>query len=148
MNIDEFKLLKNLPNKVIEKDLTFTQTVNPDVFKSEEKVINGLGLEVILTATYNDLLPSVVFNFRVIGNGAICRYCVNGTAHKDAITNIPTRNHKHSPKEDRCFIPHINLPYARNRTDLSISDFSDIEAIWQTVCIEAKIQHLGKIIKQ
>lgn len=146
MIIDEFKRLRDLPNKVISNDLTFTQTASPFIFRFDEKVFNALGYDVILTATYNDLLPSVVFNFRVVGNGAVCRYCVNGTVHKDEITGIPTRTHKHTPKQDGCF--NNNLPVANNRTDLTISNFSDVELIWETVCAEANIQHSGKVIKQ
>ena len=146
MIIDEFKRLRDLPNKVISDDLTFAQTASPFIFRFEEKVFNALGYDVILTATYNDSLPSVVFNFRVVGNGAVCRYCVNGAVHKDEITRIPTRTHKHTPKQDRCF--NNNLPVAHNRTDLSISDFSDVELIWETVCAEANIEHSGRVIKQ
>src|SRR5690242_8715260 len=102
MTIDEFKALRDLPDKVVTSDLIFTPTTNPTVFRSQLRV-NVLGLEIILDATYYDLNPSVVFNFRVIGNGAISRYCINHTPHKDFMTNIQSRTHKHKAKTDRCF---------------------------------------------
>lgn len=146
MTLDDFKALRDLPQKPVADDMVFAATSNPTIFRSELK-INLLGFDVVLDATYYDLTPSVVFNFRVIGNGAICRYCVNHTAHKDAASNLPTRTHKHSPRNDNCFNGQHNLPFANNRTDLVITDFEDIERIWQTICVEANIAYLGKVVK-
>lgn len=143
MTKDDFDQLRNLPNKIIQNDLEFVQSANPSVFRCEQKIDNNLGYEVILTGTYNELLPSVIFNFRVVGIGAICRYCVNGKLHKDAVTKKLSRTHKHSLKTENC--PNNNIPNARERLDLDIKTFSDIEGIWSKICNEAKIQHLGKV---
>ena len=146
MTINEFTALRDLPEKTVLTDLIFSQTINPDIFTSEIRV-NALGAEIVLNATYYDARPSIVFNFRVIGNDAICRYCVNHTEHKDAITKVKVRTHKHTPKNDNCFNGSNNLPYAYTRTDLQITDFSDVAGIWAIICREANIKHLGKVAK-
>ncbi len=145
MTIDDFNTLRDLPDKIVQTDLEFVQTRNPDVFRCEAVLGTFSGFEVKLTATYYDFNPSVVFNFRITGGHAICRYCVNHTEHPDRGSGKRDRTHKHTPEGDYCL--RNNVPYAWARNDLSITGFPDVQAIWDVICKEANIQHAGKIIK-
>lgn len=145
MTILEFEQLRDLPDKTLYGDITFSRGRNPDVFEAECRIDNQLGFELILNVKYNDLVPSVVFNFRVTTNGAICRYCVNGASHPDRRTGEQSRTHKHTPESDLCF--RQNLPKAKKRDDLSITSFDDVEKVWATIRDEAKIVHQGKVVR-
>lgn len=145
MTVDEFEQLRDLPGKVVTGDLEFLKTSNPDVFRCEMVLGSFQGHEVRLTASYYDHIPAVTFNFRVTGFKAVCRYCVNNTAHIDHVTGKKVRTHKHSPESDYCF--RNNLPRARERTDLDITDFADVQNIWDVICKDANILHSGKVIK-
>lgn len=141
----EFEELRDLPNKIIDSDVEFIAQPNGIVFKAECIVHNSLDYELKLHGTYNDNIGSLVFNFsEKNAGGAICRYCINGVSHKDAISNMLTKKHKHSLQTDRC--PSLNLPYARERKDLEISSAQDIQGIWERVCDEASIKHFGEIV--
>lgn len=146
MTVDEFKKLRDLQGKVVGDDLEFIATANPDVYLCDQTLGTFDGHEVKLTATYFKVIPSVVFVFRITGFKAVCRYCVNGKAHRDADTGVKVRTHKHTPHTDDCF--RQNLPIARERKDLAISDFKDVIATWLTICKEANIIHSGNVIQR
>jgi hypothetical protein len=138
MDRREFLELRNLPDKVIDGDIEFTSPaeVSPLLVFENIPVGNSLGLDVRLNGKYNPLLPSVVFNFRVITVGAVCRLEVNGTVHNGH------RNHKHSLhlEED----PRRNLPTnVHPRPDL---EGKTARQIWETLCREAHIRHNGRFV--
>jgi len=60
----------------------------------EIKVKTLIGYDLRLNGRYNPLVPSLVFNFRILDVGAICRYEVNSTEHNGS------RTHKHAPMEE------------------------------------------------
>jgi hypothetical protein len=146
MTRDEFEQLRDLPSKTIQGDIEFIPTAsNPDVLRFEERISNSLGLEVIVNGNYRKMIPSLTFNFRVTGIGAICRFDINSTLHPDANTMIPVRTHKHSLQADTC--PKDNLPHAVERTDLDLTlDDYIVERLWRQVCKEARIKHKGALI--
>jgi hypothetical protein len=143
MTRNEFEQLRDLPNKTVIGDIAFISTSNPAVLRAECRIDNSLNYDAILNATFNQLLPSLIFNFRIQSVGAICRFCINGVEHQDAITKQYVRNHKHSLQTENC--PTLNIPYAVERTDFDITS-QDIRDIWSKICLEANINHQGQII--
>lgn len=108
----EFERLRDLPGKKLFGNLVFasSETTSPVVTFDSIKIENSLDLPLRLNGRYNRLLPSVVFNFRIMGVGPICRVEVNSTMHRGS------RTHKHSLVEEDD--PRQNLPGIVDRPDL------------------------------
>src|SRR5207253_450862 len=128
MNRQEFEELRDLPDKTIVDDIVFTpnRQISTTLGVEHIQVINSLGLEVLLNASYIPDIPSVKFNFHVTGVGAICRLEVNGAVHKPA-----GRTHKHSVRTDSCVRKH--LPFADARPDLDFK-IQTLKQIWDILC--------------
>jgi hypothetical protein len=62
------------------------------------RVENSLGLDLRFNGKYYPLLPSVVFNFRILDVGPVCRVCVDGSMHNGS------RTHKHSLQSEEVFL--------------------------------------------
>lgn len=99
------------------------------------RVENSLGLEVRLNGKYNPLVPSVIFNFRILDVGPVCRVCVNGAVHNGS------RTHKHSLQKEED--PRVNLPYSESRPDL---EDKSPRAVWEDLCKRARIKHVGAFV--
>lgn len=138
MNRTQFEQLRDLPEKVIEGDIVFLPSKNiSTIFESERiEVENALGIALVLNCTYIPDISRLKFNFHVQGVGAICRIEVNGVVHGDA-----GRTHKHHLVKETC--PRKNLPEADARPDLDALAHSP-KAIWDKVCEQANIVHLGE----
>ena len=134
MTRQEFERLRDLPDKVIYADIHFSATAesSPVLIFDNVRVENSLGLDVRLNGKYNPLLPSVIFNFRILDVGPICRVCVNGNSHNGS------RTHKHSLEKEED--PRVNLPFSMARPDL---EGKSPRAVWDDLCRRAKIKHVG-----
>ena len=133
----EFETLRDLPGKKLFGDLVFasSEATSPVVTFDSVKIENALDLPLRLNGRYNRLLPSVVFNFRIMGVGPICRVEVNGTMHRGS------RTHKHSlVNEDD---PRQNLPSIVDRPDLVGKSAREV---WFVLCEQAKIEHVGQFV--
>jgi hypothetical protein len=135
MNRNEFKALRNLPDKRISADIRFElkQPTSPNLTFEDVVVENSLNYEVVLNGTFKPDIPSVTFNFVLRGTGPICRLCVNGTIHPGA-----GRTHKHDLRQDSD--PRNNLPAAVPRPEL---DGRNAKQIWETLLQQANIEHTG-----
>jgi hypothetical protein len=133
----EFENLRDLPDKTIVEDIQFGATgeTSPVLVFENVRVRNSLGLDLRLNGKYNPLVPSLVFNFRILDVGPICRLCINGTMHSG------TRTHKHSLESEED--PRRNLPIVVPRPDLQNLTPSQI---WDRLCAEAKINHVGQFV--
>jgi hypothetical protein len=137
MTRKEFEKLRDLPGKKVIGDLVFSaiEAASPILLFDSVRVENDLGIELRLNGRFNPLVPSICFNFRVMGLGPICRVEVNGAMHKG------TRTHKHSlVNEDD---PRLNLPNVVPRPDLV---GKSARAVWMILCQQAKIEHEGKFV--
>jgi hypothetical protein len=137
MNRTEFEQLRDLPDKAIEGDIVFIPSKNiSTILECEQvKVLNSLGINLILNCTYIPDIPRLKFNFHVQGVGPICRVEVNGIVHREV-----GRTHKHYLVKESC--PRKNLPEADPRPDLESLAHSP-KAIWDKVCEQANIVHVG-----
>jgi len=134
----EFLDLRDLPDKLIIDDIEFfeSQLCGPFLIFEGIKIQNSKGYDLRLNGRYNPLLPSIVYNFRILDVGAICRYEVNSTEHNGS------RTHKHALVEEDD--PRRNLPTrVTPRPDL---EGKTAKQVWDKVCQEAKIEHTGKFI--
>lgn len=131
----EFENLRDIVGKVIEGDIQYTAPgeCSPLLIFDNIHVQNSLGYDIRLNGKFNPLLPSIVFNFRILDVGPICRVEVNSTVHNG------TRTHKHSLWEEED--PRRNLP----SNVIARPDLEGLTAkkVWDKLCIEAKITHKG-----
>jgi hypothetical protein len=137
MTRKEFEKLRDLPGKRIIGDLVFSapETASPILLFDSIRVENDLNVELRLNGRFNPFLPSITYNFRVMGLGPICRVEVNGTMHRGA------RTHKHSlVNEDD---PRLNLPNTIARPDL---EGKTARAVWLILCVQANIEHEGLFV--
>lgn len=136
MERHEFEQLRNLPGKRITADITFVSMngMGPNLVFEQVIVENSLGWDVVLNGTYKPGIPAITFNFVLKKVGPICRVDVNGTIHGAA-----GRTHKHDlQREDD---PRLNLPTALPRPDLVGKSAKDV---WEILCKQANIMHVGK----
>jgi hypothetical protein len=134
----EFEQLRDVPDKLIAGDLSFSLKKNsrPLCILESVPVENTLGVDLLIGGHYNPELSKIVFTFHVRGVGPICRVCINGREHPGA-----GRTHKHDLiNEDD---PSGNLPHAVERPDLAKKAIHDA---WVTVCRQAKIEHQGNLV--
>lgn len=134
----EFLDLRDLPDKLIIDDIEFGGSVlhEPVLLFEGIKVQNSLGYDLRVSGKYNPLIPSIVYNFRILDVGAICRYEVNSTVHEG------TRTHKHALVEEED--PRRNLPTrVTPRPDL---EGKTAKQVWAKLCEEAKIKHTGRFL--
>ncbi|MDZ4802531.1 MAG: hypothetical protein SGI92_30600 [Bryobacteraceae bacterium] len=99
------------------------------------KVENSMGLDLRVNGKFNPLVPSIVYNFKVKGVGAICRVEVNNTMHGGA------RTHKHSLQNEED--PRRNLPATVARPDL---EGKSPREVWTILCRQANIVHVGEFV--
>lgn len=138
MTPQDFESLRSLPDKKIHGDIELrADPAHPTSYRADSvRVENAMGVDLRLNVTLKPDLPSVTFNFSVLGVGPICRLDINGTSHGDA-----GRTHKHEFEDEKD--PQRNLPNARPRTDL---EGASLEKAWDSLCEAAKIRHDGQII--
>ncbi|HEU0177354.1 MAG TPA: hypothetical protein VFV58_24075 [Blastocatellia bacterium] len=136
MNRREFEELRDMPDKEIIVDIAFVRKNATTLVFTDIKVKNSLGMELIVDGTFKPDIPAVKYNFTVQGIGPICRLEMNSTMHKDA-----GRTHKHDLQEESC--PRKNLPFAVARPD--IEELTP-KQIWEVLCRQANIKHVGKFI--
>lgn len=131
----EFENLRNLPDKKIFSDISFSEpeATSPVLIFENIQVDNSLSLDIRLNGKYNPIVDSLVFNFRVRGVGPICRLEINSTMHSGS------RTHKHAlVHEDD---PRRNLP--TNVTPRPELQGKLPAVIWRILCREARINHVG-----
>lgn len=135
VNRVEFEQLRDLPDKRIEGNVTFSQPKGskPVHIISPVAVQNSLGFDLVLQGSYNAEIKRLTIQFLVRGTGPICRFCINGRLHKEL-----GRTHKHDLHEEDD--PGRNLPTAVTRSELS---GKPLESVWKTICAQAKILHIG-----
>lgn len=138
MDHEEFKQLRDLPGKRISEDIVWSQPTDmkPNYVFERVNVENDLGWRVLVNGTFKPGIPSVTYNFQVVGVGPICRVTVNGVFHRGA-----GRTHKNDLRKESD--PRNNLPTAVARTDLE--DQSPAE-VWRDLCNRAKITHDGTFL--
>ncbi len=137
MDRSAFERFRDLPDKEIADDIVFKkENVNAMSFDNI-KVLNSMGIDLLLNGKYKPNIPSIRFNFYVRGIGPICRIEVNGSVHGES-----GRTHKHSLHKASC--PRRNLPYTEPRADL---ENRNSEEVWQIVCKQSKINHRGNFVK-
>jgi hypothetical protein len=133
----EFEKLRDLPGKKLVGDIVYTyaEATSPVATFDSMKIENSLDIPLRLSGKYNGLVPTIVFNFRIMGVGPICRVEVNSTMHKGS------RTHKHAlTTEDD---PRQNLPNVVNRPDLA---GKSARQVWMMLCEQANIEHVGQFI--
>jgi len=135
MNRAEFEQLRDLPDKRIEGNITFsTKKGSRPIHVIEPLAVqNSLGIDLVLQGSYNQEIKKLTLQFLVRGTGPVCRFCINGRRHRGL-----GRTHKHDLHEEDD--PARNLPTAVKRADLS---GPPLESVWRTVCEQAKIVHNG-----
>ncbi len=136
MNRTDFEALRNLPGKVIRRDIRFVKSVatSPALIAEGIEITNTGGVDARLNITINPEVGSKTFNVHVVGVGPICRLDVDGPAHRPA-----GRSHKHSLQNERC--PDRNLPDGvHDRQDLS---GKSVEELFVEFCTMAHISHAG-----
>lgn len=135
MDRELFEKLRDLPNKIIEGDISFQSDTRLIPNKVAENIIikNDLNINLKMNLRYNEEIHSKTINIVANGNSPICRLDVDGTAHKDQ-----GRSHKHSLLTARC--PARNLPNAISRSELSGKPF---QVIFKKFCHEANIDFKG-----
>lgn len=135
MNRVEFEQLRDLADKKIEGNVVFTNPkgAKPVRVITPIAVSNSLGIDLLLQGSYNPEINKLTIQFFVRGVGAICRFCINGRAHRDL-----GRTHKHDLRTEDD--PVKNIPNAVARPDLA-----DLRAsqLWKTICEQARITHEG-----
>jgi hypothetical protein len=132
----EFEELRDLPDKTITADIEFLPNKSVSTTLSfEVPVSNTTGYDLILNCSFVPDIPKLKLNFSIKGIGPICRIEVNGQVHRDA-----GRTHKHDLHNESC--PRQNLPNAVARPDLDLS-LSSPKDIWDLLCVEANITHIG-----
>jgi hypothetical protein len=136
MNRAEFEKLRDLTDKEINQNIIYRME-NPVTLSFDNvPVSNSLGIDLVLNGVIKPDIPQYKFNFQVRGIGPICRVEVNGRIHKPA-----GRTHKHDLQKESC--PRLNLPRAVARPDL---EAMSVEEVWEAICRQARIKHLGKLI--
>lgn len=136
MTRDDFEELRKLPGKFVSANINWGSEngMGPNLSFRDVHVFNTLGQPVILNGTYKPLLRAVTFNFVLRGTGPVCRVDVNGTIHRAA-----GRTHKHELRDPQD--PEANLPEAYPRPDLVGRSAREV---WEILCAQANINHIGK----
>jgi hypothetical protein len=131
----EFERLRDLPDKRIDRDVTFApkKGAQPLFVLEPVEVQNSLGVDLVLGGNYNPVIQRLTLNFSVRGLGPICRFCLNGRIHPGV-----GRTHKHDLYEEGD--PGNNLPHVTERADLLGMPLAEV---WRTVCLQARIEHGG-----
>lgn len=135
MNRAEFEQLRDLPDKRIEGNVTFSLKKNARPIHTLDQIAvqNSLGIDLVLQGSYNPEINKLSIQFFVRGVGPICRLCVNGREHQGH-----GRTHKHDLRHEDD--PGRNIPRVVGRPDLAGK--SPHEA-WSTLCEQAHITHSG-----
>ena len=136
MNRAEFEKLRDVPDKEINQNIVYRMESPVTLSFDNVAVSNSLGIDLVLNGVIKPGIPQYKFNFHVRGVGPICRVEVNGKIHGTA-----GRTHKHDLQMESC--PRMNLPHAVARPDLAAMT---VEEVWATICRQAHIKHLGKLL--
>lgn len=138
MNRREFERLRDLPGKVIRRDIRFTRSkaTSPAVMADGIAIENGLGVELRMNISVNPEIGAKTINVVEAGVGPICRLDVDGPAHPPA-----GRGHKHSLQTPECS--------ARNLPD-GVVDREDLRGkslreVFAEFCRLADIHHEGNL---
>ncbi|OQX26524.1 MAG: hypothetical protein BWK80_09940 [Desulfobacteraceae bacterium IS3] len=137
MNRLIFEQLRELPDKEITDDIIFKKENMNTLSFDNVKVLNSMGIDLLLNGKYKPDIPSIRFNFYVRGIGPVCRVEVNSSVHGES-----GRTHKHTLHKENC--PRRNLPYTEPRADL---ENRNAEEVWRIVCKQANINHSGNFVK-
>lgn len=131
-----FEALRDLPDKRIEQNISFTQRrpTAPLLIAEDVRIASSANVDLRLSIMHNPDVGSTTFNVHVPGTGPICRLDIDGPPHRPC-----GRSHKHSLKTERC--PDRNLPEGVvDRPDLSGKPVAEL---FQEFCRMAAITHVG-----
>jgi hypothetical protein len=137
----EFEQFRDLPEKSIEVDITFSVKKNHPSLLSAERIPiqNALGLEAKLEIHYNPELDAKVFTIHVAeANGPICRLCVDNGPHPPCM-----HSHKHALWTPGC---------PRNGLKLNVEDKPELDGmpiadVFNVFCRLTNIQHHGRFCR-
>lgn len=134
MDRTEFEALRDLKDKRIAGNITFTQKDQTRPFIiAEVSIENASGYDLRMMIRYNPEVGSKTFAVHVVGVGPICRLDVDGHNHPPA-----GREHKHSLHRERD--PEKNLPSAVARPELK---GKSVRFCFEEFCSAALISHDG-----
>src|SRR5687768_10251274 len=134
MDRTEFEALRDLPGKYIDEDVRLVSGLKtaPVLCAEDVPLHNDMGIDAVITVTFNPEISAFKCNVHVRGVGPICRVEINGPEHPGS-----GRTHKHSLQTDRC--PRQNLHRnVQPRPDLN---GITLEEAWRKFCEMAKIVH-------
>lgn len=138
MERHEFEAIRDLPGKVIRQDIKFARrdALRPTVVADDIRIENELGIDLVLSISWNPEKNGKTFNVHVPGVGQICRLDVDSTPHRPA-----GRSHKHSLQNAMC--PRRNLPTVEPRGDL---DGKSLAEVFEVFCAIAHVTHEGQFL--
>jgi hypothetical protein len=124
-----------MAEKSITEDIFFERSVShSDSYVFDDIEFVGNSCEgVIVSGDYNCKTGAMGVNFHLKGIGAIRRFDIGGSKHKNV-----GRYHEHYLTKDSDAYPVNNLPFAKNRDDLK--GLTPV-VLWAAICKEANISH-------
>jgi hypothetical protein len=136
MDRSDFRMLRDLPDKVIKADIRFSQKKQAaGIFTADGiEIENSRGISLKLNIRFDPEIGSKSVNVVAIGVGPICRLDVDGPAHRPA-----GRSHKHSLQTERC--PDRNVP--DEVIDKPEFTGMTVKEVFSAFCVMAKITHDG-----
>lgn len=136
MTRTEFEQFRELHGKTIESHISFAPKKNhPSILTTSRlPIANSLEIQAELEIHYNPDEDSKVFMILVVGEGPICRLCVDNGPH-----GVCSSSHKHGLLTPEC--PRENLKRdVCSKPDL---DGKTLEQAFYAFCQITNIRHVG-----
>jgi hypothetical protein len=136
MTKTEFEQFRELEGKMIDSDISFAIKKNhPSMLTTSRlPIANTLNFPTELEIHYIPDADAKIFTILLVGEGPICRLCVDNGAHRSCASS-----HKHCLVSPQC--PSENLKtVVLPRPDL---DGKTIEFVFSEFCALTKITHKG-----